>query len=119
MRVTEEEKAKFRRFMDETDEFDTLSRFLRVTALRYINTKDEPATVDTQEIESAFEQTISALYDRLDQLENHLSQLIRGQQIVIKSTSWLKRSTTTPHAANRLIIHSFNQKGAVILLNRI
>lgn len=73
VRVTEDEREKFRKFIDEeTDEFDTLSRFLRVTALRYINKDDEPATVNTQEIESAFEQTISPLYDRLDQLEDHI-----------------------------------------------
>lgn len=55
IKVTEEERTKFSEFIEETDEFDTLSRFLRVTALRYINKADEDdesATIDTRRISS-------------------------------------------------------------------
>jgi len=48
IKVTPEEKQKFREYVESTNEFDSLSRIFRVLAHRHIETDgQQEATVDT------------------------------------------------------------------------
>lgn len=72
IRLTPEEREKFEEFIQEGNEFDSLSRFFRVTAHRYMNTEDVEATIDQDEIIRAVDSSVTPLVERLDRVEEHV-----------------------------------------------
>ena len=72
IRLTPEEREEFEEFIRETNEFDSLSRFFRVTAYRYMNTEDVEATVDQDEIIRAVDSSVTPIVERLDRVEEHV-----------------------------------------------
>ncbi|UPW01706.1 hypothetical protein M0R88_06285 [Halorussus gelatinilyticus] len=72
IRLTPEEREEFDEFIREENEFDSLSRLFRVTAYRYMNSGDEEATVDQDEIIRAVDTSVTPLEERLDRIEEHV-----------------------------------------------
>jgi len=72
IRLTPEERKEFDEFIQEENEFDSLSRLFRVTAYRYMNSGDEEATVDQDEIIRAVDTSVTPLTERLDRIEEHI-----------------------------------------------
>lgn len=75
IRVTPEERDKFERFLDDSDEFDSLSRFFRTIAHRHIATSDETQSVDPEEIIDAVDSAIRPLSDKLERVEDHVTSI--------------------------------------------
>ena len=75
IRVTPEERDKFEKFLENSDEFDSLSRFLRTIAHRHIATSDETQSVDPEEIIDAVDSAIAPLSERLERVEDHVTSI--------------------------------------------
>lgn len=72
VRVTPDEREKFEEHLERTNEFDSLSRFFRVLAHRHIESDDEEASIDSEEIIEAVDAAISPVREKLDQVEEHV-----------------------------------------------
>lgn len=72
VRLTPDEREKFEQFLDNSNEFDSLSRFFRTVAHRYIATDDEDPSLDPEEISEAVESTLTPFAERLEQMEEHI-----------------------------------------------
>ncbi|WP_312910153.1 hypothetical protein [Natronosalvus caseinilyticus] len=76
VRVTPAEREKFESHVEESDEFESLSRFLRIAAHRHIVTDDQPeASIDSGEIVDAMEVALSDVSERLEELDNRLAEI--------------------------------------------
>lgn len=72
VRLTPEEREKFTEYIDDSNEFDHLSRFLRIAALRHIAREDEEQSIDPQRITEAVDSAVTPLTERLEQIEDHV-----------------------------------------------
>ena len=72
VRLTPEEHRKFTEYIEDSNEFDSMSRFLRTVAHRYIATDDEELSLDPEEIIEAVDTAVMPLSERLDQIEDHV-----------------------------------------------
>jgi hypothetical protein len=72
VRLTPTEREKFEDFLRDSNEFDSMSRFFRVIAHRYIETSDEDPTLDPQEVIDAVDQAVAPLQQRIEQIEEHV-----------------------------------------------
>jgi len=72
VRLTPEEREEFENFLREEGEFNSMSRFLRVAAYRYIATSDEEASIDPEEIIDAVDSAVTPLSERLERVEDHV-----------------------------------------------
>ena len=81
-RVTESEKKEFKEYIENTNEFSSLSQLLRATALSRINSGDDDATasVDTDEIKSAVDDSVSNLGTELEEISNRLADVEEAVQ---------------------------------------
>jgi hypothetical protein len=75
VRLTPDEREKFEEYIDETNEANSLSRFLRIAAHRHIETEDEDQSIDTEELIEIVDSSVSPLYGRIDKIENHLMEI--------------------------------------------
>jgi hypothetical protein len=72
VRLTPDEREKFQSYVDESDEFSSLSRFFRVVAHRELATEDDQPTLDPQEVVQAVGDALTPLETQLDQIEDHV-----------------------------------------------
>lgn len=72
VRLTPKEREEFENFLREEGEFNSMSRFLRVAAYRYIATSDEEASIDPEEIIDAVDSAVTPLSERLERVEDHV-----------------------------------------------
>lgn len=72
VRLTPEEREKFENFLEGSNEFDSISRFFRTIAHRYIETSDEDHSLDPQEIIEAVDTAVTPLEERLERVEDHV-----------------------------------------------
>lgn len=72
VRVTPGEREKFEEFLEDSNEFDSISRFFRVIAHRHIATDDEDVSIDQDEIIEAVDTAIDPLSERLGKVEEHI-----------------------------------------------
>lgn len=72
IRLTPAEREKFESFVEESNEFDSLSRFLRVIAHQRINENEEKSSVDPEEITEAVDAAVSPVSQRLEEIEQHI-----------------------------------------------
>jgi hypothetical protein len=74
--VTEAEKHEFEQYVEQSNEFDSLSRMFRVLAHRHINSDDErEASVDSEEIVDAVDVAVSDVHERLERIEDNIGDL--------------------------------------------
>lgn len=72
VRLTTTEREKIEDFLEDSNEFDSISRFFRVIAHRYIETSDEDHSLDPQEVIDAVDQAVTPLHQRVEQIEEHV-----------------------------------------------
>lgn len=72
VRLTPDEKQKFEDYVDDSDEFSSLSRFFRVVAHREVATEDDQPTLDPEEVVQAVDDALTPLATQLDQIEDHV-----------------------------------------------
>lgn len=72
VRLTDRERQKFESFVEESPRFDSLSRLFRVLAHQEINTEDDTASVDPEEITRAVDSAVSSVTQQLDDVEEHV-----------------------------------------------
>lgn len=72
VRLAPDEHEKFTEYIEDSNEFDTMSRFFRTVAYRYIATEDEESSLDPEEIVEAVGTAVTPLFERLDQMEEHI-----------------------------------------------
>lgn len=72
VRLTPAERDKFERYVEESNEFDSLSRFFRTIAHRYIAVEDEEPSLDPEEVIDAVDTAVTPLEDRLERIEDHV-----------------------------------------------
>lgn len=75
VRLTPDEREQFEEYIDETNETGSLSRFFRIAAHRHMKTAQEDQSIDTDELHEVVESAVSPLYERIDQIENHLIEI--------------------------------------------
>jgi hypothetical protein len=104
-KVTESEKQKFEEYVENTNEFDSLSRMFRALAHRHIESGDKPeATVDTDEIVDAVDVAMSDVSERLERIEDNIAEL-DSQVNVDDSVSRLASDV-----ANELPVHGSGEE---------
>ena len=72
VRLTPEKHEKFTEYIEDSNDFDIMSRFFRTVAYRYIATEDEEPSLDPEEIIEAVDTAVSPLSERLEQMEEHI-----------------------------------------------
>lgn len=72
IRLTPEEHEKFTEYIEDSNEFDSMSRFFRTIAHRYVATEDEEPSLDPEEIIEAVDAAVTPLSERLEQMEEHI-----------------------------------------------
>lgn len=72
VRLTPAEREKFENFLEDSNEFDSISRFFRTIAHRYIATDDEDQSLDPQEIIGAVDTAVTPLEEQLERIEEHV-----------------------------------------------
>ena len=72
IRLTPEEGEKFTGYIEDSNEFDSMSRFFRTVAHRYVATDDEEPSLDPEEITEAVDAAVTPLSERLEQMEEHI-----------------------------------------------
>lgn len=72
VRLTPEEREEFENFLREEGEFNSMSRFLRVAAYRYMAGADEESSIDPEEIIDAVDSAVTPISDRLERIEDHV-----------------------------------------------
>jgi len=78
VRVSEAEKKKFEKHIDDTSEYDSVPRMMRSLARDHINGYGDEATastVDADEIVDAVEIGLSSVHERLEELENLVAEV--------------------------------------------
>lgn len=75
-RVTNSEKEKFEQFLEKSNEFDSMSRFIRTIAHSHIDKDDEDGhTIDTDELKSAVEDGLTSLESELNEISERLADV--------------------------------------------
>ena len=72
VRLTPTEREKFEEYLTDSNEFDSMSRFFRTVAHRYVATEDEEQSLDPEKIIEAVDTAVSPLAERMDQIEDHV-----------------------------------------------
>lgn len=72
VRLTPAEREKFEQYVEESNEFDSMSRFFRTVAHRYVATEEEDPSLDSEEVINAVDTAVSPLAERLEQIEEHV-----------------------------------------------
>lgn len=75
IRVTPEEKQQIKDYLEETGEFDGMSRFFRVLAHERMNTDDDTTSIDPEEIIDAMEVALSDVTEHLTRLDDRLADV--------------------------------------------
>lgn len=78
-RVTKTEKTKFEEYVSQTNEFASISQFLRTAAHNYLSSDADPS-VNTGEIKTAVEDGISGIETRLEEISNRLADVEQSIQ---------------------------------------
>lgn len=77
VRVTPEEKQKFKQHIEENNEFTSLSRMFRTLASKHVRNygEEDTASIDPEEIINAVEAGLSGVTEQMDQLETRMAEL--------------------------------------------
>lgn len=107
VRVTPDEHEKFTSYVEESNEFDSLSRFLRVIAYRHIaeEKEEDDASMDPEEIVNAVDTAVAPIADKLDTLQDHVLAIdanVGGDDDVDKLARELYLSLPTHRDASEL-----------------
>ncbi|GGC49713.1 hypothetical protein [Haloferax sulfurifontis] len=77
VRVSEAEKKKFEKHIEDTSEYDSVPRMMRSLTRDHINGYGEEATtaVDAEELVNAVEIGLSSVHERLEELEDMVAEV--------------------------------------------
>lgn len=72
VRLTPKERERFEEFVQDNEKVNGLSQLFRIAAYQYIDTDEQEASIDPEEIITAVDSAITPIEERLDKVEEHV-----------------------------------------------